>query len=148
MVLPPASTKVATMAKVTATATAPAAAKAAPAPAPVAAAPAPLAPQAPLFTFAPYSPALGMGWPAKAASGASVRAYCAKVAQALAKAQPQGFTVAQYAAALAANQPGTTYRLPANGFGNPANGGTPNATARQHATWFANTGKYLVPVQG
>lgn len=123
-----------------------AAAKAAPAPAPVAApVAAPLAPQAPLFTFAPYSPAAGMGWPAKAMQGATVRAYCAKVAQALAKAQPNGFTVAQYAAALAAAQPGTTYRLPANGFGNAANGGQPNATARQHATWFANTGRYLVP---
>jgi hypothetical protein len=130
----------------TKTAPAPAAAKAAaPAPAPVAVAAAPLAPQAPLFTFAAYNPATAMGWPAKAQSGASVRAYCAKVAQALAKAQPGGFTVAQYAAALAAAQLGTTYRLPANGFGNPANGGTANATARQHATWFANTGKYLVP---
>lgn len=116
----------------------------APAPAPVAQAPA-AAPLAPLFTFAPYSPAAGMGWPAKAMQGATVRAYCAKVAQALAKAQPNGFTVAQYAAALAAAQPGTTYRLPANGFGNAANGGQPNATARQHATWFANTGRYLVP---
>lgn len=130
----------------TKTAPAPTPAKAqAPAPAPVAQAPAPLAPQAPLFTFAPYSPALGIGWPAKAMAGATVRAYCAKVAQALTKAQPEGFTVAQYAAALASGQPGTTYRLPANGFGNAANGGQPNATARQHATWFANTGRYLVP---
>lgn len=133
----------------TKTAPAPAAAKAqAPAPAPVAQAPAAApvaAPLAPLFTFAPYSPAAGMGWPAKAMQGATVRAYCAKVAQALSKAHPNGFTVAQYAAALAAAQTGTTYRLPANGFGNPANGGQPNATARQHATWFANTGRYLVP---
>lgn len=127
----------------TKTASAATAAKAtAAAPAPVAAAPV-AAPMAPLFTFAPYSPAAGMGWPAKAMAGASVRAYCAKVAQALAKAQPGGFTVAQFAAALAAGQQGTTHRLPANGFGTA---GQPNATARQHATWFANTGRYLVPV--
>lgn len=102
------------------------------------------APMAPLFVFAPYTPATGMGWPAKAASGASVRAYCAKVAQALTKAQPNGFTVAQFASALAANAKGTTYRQPANGFGTAAQ---PNATARQHATWFCNTGKYCVPAQ-
>lgn len=125
--------------KATTAAPAPAAVKAtAPAPAPVAAAPA-----APLFTFGPYNPATSTGWPAKAQSGASVRAYCAKVAQALAKAQPNGFTVAQYAQALCVAQAGTTYRLPASGFGT---GTTPNATARQHATWFANTGRYLVPV--
>jgi hypothetical protein len=126
--------------------------KSAPALAPVAApavkaqAPAPAvvaqAPLAPLFLFASYSPATGMGWPAKALSGASVRAYCAKVAQALSKAHPNGFTVAQFASALADAQAGTTYRLPANGFGTA---GQPNATARQHATWFANTGKFLVP---
>lgn len=126
---------------------APATAKAAaPAPAPVApAAPAPVAPAAPLFTFGPYNPAISTGWPAKAQSGATVRAYCAKVAQALAKAQPGGFTVAQYAKALCEAQPGTNYKLPASGFGNAATG-QPNATARQHATWFANTGRYLVPV--
>jgi hypothetical protein len=124
--------------------TTPATTRAAPAPAPLATpAPAPVAaPLAPLFVYAPYSAATGMGWPAKAASGASVRAYCAKVAQALTKAHPGGFTVAQYAAALAAAQAGTTYRLPANGFGAA---GVPNATARQHATWFANTGRYIVP---
>lgn len=120
---------VATVAKATAAAPAPVA--------PVAAAPA-----APVFTFANYSPATGIGWPLKAQSGASVRAYCAKVAQALAKAQPGGFTVAQYASALAASAAGTTYRQPANGWGTAA---APNATARQHATWFANTGKFLVP---
>lgn len=120
----------------TTTTTAKAKAKA-PAPAPVAA-----APLAPLYVFAPYSPATGMGWPAKAQSGASIRAYCAKVAQALTKANPQGFTVAQYATALCAAQAGTNYKLPANGFGT---GDTPNATARQHAGWFANTGRYIVP---
>lgn len=108
-------------------------------------APAPVAPTAPLFTFGPYNPATSTGWPAKAQSGASIRAYCAKVAQALAKANPGGFTVAQYASALASAQAGTTYKLPASGFGNAATG-APNATARQHATWFANTGRYLVPV--
>lgn len=137
------------MAKVnTTTAAALKATAAAPAPvattAPVAGLPAAVAaPAAPLFTFGQYNPATSTGWPLKAQSGASVRAYCAKVAQALAKAQPGGFTVAQYAQALCAAQAGTTYRLPASGFGT---GTTPNATARQHATWFANTGRYLVPV--
>lgn len=127
---------------------APATKATAPAPAPVAApAAAPVAvaaPQAPRFMLMPYSPALAAGWPAKAMGGATVRAYCHAIAAALTKANPQGFTVAQYAAALAAGQPNTTYRLPSNGFGNPANGGTPNATAKQHANWFANTGKFLV----
>jgi hypothetical protein len=125
------------MATTVKTATATVAKATAAAPAPVAAAPA-----APVFTFANYSPATGIGWPLKAQSGASVRAYCAKVAQALAKAQPGGFTVAQYASALAASAAGTTYRQPANGWGTAA---APNATARQHATWFTNTGKFLVP---
>jgi hypothetical protein len=126
----------------TATATATAAKVAAPAPAAAKAKVAAPAPAAPLFTFAGYTPATGIGWPAKATSGASIRAYCAKVAQALAKAQPQGFTVAQYASALAAAAKGSTYKQPANGWGTAAQ---PNATARQHAAWFANTGKYLVP---
>ena len=87
-----------------AAATAATAAKAAPAPAPVApAAPVAVAPQAPLYTCQPYSAATGQGWPAKATGGNTVRAYCYTVAMALAKAQPQGFTLAQYASALAAN---------------------------------------------
>lgn len=127
--------------KATATATA-TAAKAAPAPAPVA--PVAVAPQAPLFTCQPYSAATGQGWPTKAQGGNTVRAYCYAVAVALAKAQPQGFTLAQYASALAANAAGSTMRQPGNGWGTAAK---PNGVARQHAAWFAAPAQaWLVPV--
>ena len=102
-------------------------AKAAPA-APVAkAAPAAPAPQAPRFVLGP--------WPAKAASGNSIRAYCYSVAKALTKANPNGFTVAQYASALASNASGTTYKQPSAGWGSAAK---PNGNANAHANYFAN----------
>ena len=127
-----------------ATAPAPAAAAVAPqatAPAPAAAA---VAPQAPLYTCQPYSAATRQGWPAKAQGGNTVRAYCYAVAVALAKAQPQGFTLAQYASALAANAAGSTMRQPGNGWGTAAK---PNGVARQHAAWFAAPAQaWLVPV--
>lgn len=128
-----------------AAATAATAAKAAPAPAPVApAAPVAVAPQAPLYTCQPYSAATGQGWPAKAQGGNTVRAYCYAVAVALAKAQPQGFTLAQYASALAANAAASTMRQPGNGWGTAAK---PNGVARQHAAWFAAPAQaWLVPV--
>lgn len=114
------------------TASAPSAAKSAPAKA----APAPAkatapAPQAPLFVMGP--------WPAKAQAGNSIRAYCANVAKALTKANPNGFTVAQYASALAANAQGTTYKQPSAGWGTAA---APNSNAKSHANYFAN------PAQG
>lgn len=122
-------------------ATATTAAKAAPAP--VAVAPVAVAPQAPLFTCLPYSAATGQGWPAKAQGGNTVRAYCYAVAVALAKAQPQGFTLAQYASALAANAAASTMRQPGNGWGTAAK---PNGVARQHAAWFAAPAQaWLVP---
>lgn len=126
------------------TKTAPAAAKAAaPAPAPVVAPAAIVAPAAPLFTCQPYNAATKAGWPAKAMGGNTVRAYCYAVAVALTKAQPQGFTLAQYASALAANAAGSTMRQPGNGWGTPAK---PNGIARQHAAWFAAPAQaWLVP---
>lgn len=127
----------------TKTAAATTATKTAPAPAPVVA-PAVVAPQAPLFTCLPYSATTGQGWPAKAQGGNTVRAYCYTVAMALAKAQPQGFTLAQYASALAANAAGSTMRQPGNGWGTAAK---PNGIARQHAAWFAAPAQaWLVPV--
>ena len=131
----------------TKTKTAPVAAKAAAAaPAPVAAkaaAAAIVAPAAPLFTCQPYNAATKAGWPAKAMGGNTVRAYCYAVAVALTKAQPQGFTLAQYASALAANAAGSTMRQPGNGWGTPAK---PNGIASQHAAWFAaHAQAWLVP---
>lgn len=127
----------------TKTATAPAAAKAA-APAPVVAPAAIVAPAAPLFTCQPYNAATKAGWPAKAMGGNTVRAYCYAVAMALAKAQPQGFTLAQLASAFAANAAGSTMRQPGNGWGTAAK---PNGIARQHAAWFAAPAQaWLVPV--
>lgn len=107
--------------------------KTAPAPAPVAVA---VAPQAPLFVMG--------GWPVKAQGGNTVRAYCYQVAKAIAKAQPQGFTVAQYASALAGAQAGSTMRQPSTGWGTVAK---PNGTALQHANWFAHAKQgWLAPV--
>jgi hypothetical protein len=75
--------------------------------------------------------------------GNTVRAYCYAVAVALAKAQPQGFTLAQLASAFAANAAGSTMRQPGNGWGTPAK---PNGIARQHAAWFAAPAQaWLVP---
>ena len=127
----------------TKTAAAATATKTAPAPAPVVA-PVAVAPQAPVFTCLPYNAATGQGWPAKSTGGNTVRAYCYTVAMALAKAQPQGFTLAQYASALAANAAGSTMRQPGNGWGTAAK---PNGIARQHAAWFAAPAQaWLVPV--
>lgn len=104
------------------------------------------APQAPLYTYQPYTAgkngAAGQGWPAKSASGSSIRAYCAKIAQGLAKAHPKGFTLAQYASALAQHLAASNYRKPATGFGTAAK---PNGAARNHATYFAAQ-NYLVQV--
>lgn len=111
--------------------------KAAPKAAPAAQAPAaPAAPQAPMFTLGP--------WPAKAQGGNTIRAYCYAVAKALAAQHPQGFTVAQYASALAANASGTTLRQPSGGWGTAAK---PNGIAMQHANWFAHPKQgWLAPV--
>ena len=99
-------------------------------------APAPVAPQAPLFVMG--------GWPVKAQGGNTVRAYCYQVAKALAKAQPQGFTVAQYASALATAQAGSTMRQPSTGWGSTTK---PNGTALQHANWFTHAKQgWLAPV--
>lgn len=103
------------------------AAKGKTAPAPVA-----LAPQAPRYVMG--------GWPAKAMGGNTVRAYCYTVALALAKANgPAGFTLAQYASALAASAKGSNMRQPGSGWGTAA---APNGIAKQHANWFAH------PAQG
>lgn len=85
------------------------------------------APQAPLFVMGP--------WPVKAQGGNSIRGYCYSVAKGLAKAQPQGFTAAQYASALAGNASGTTYKQPSAGWGTAAK---PNGNALAHANWFAH----------
>lgn len=107
------------------------------APAPTVAAPAVAAPRAPLFTLG--------AWPAKAMGGNTVRAYCYAVAKALAAANPQGFTLAQYAAALGTNAANSNMRQPATGWVAPAGGA--NGTARQHAAWFAAPAQgWLAPV--
>lgn len=107
----------------TKTKTAPAAAPAAKT-APVAA---PAAPAAPLYVMGP--------WPVKAQGGNSIRAYCYQVAVALQKANPNGFTLAQYASALAASAQGSNMRQPGTGWGTAAK---PNGAAHAHANWFAH----------
>lgn len=110
--------------------TAPAATAAKTAAAPVA------APQAPAAPAAPQAPKFVLGpWPVKAQGGNSIRAYCYTVAKALTKQHPQGFTVAQYAAALATNAAGSTYKHPSAGWGTQAK---PNGNAMAHANYFAN----------
>ena len=99
-------------------------------------APAPAAPQAPHYTLGP--------WPAKAQGGNSIRAYCYSVAKALTKAQPKGFTAAQYASALASNASGSTYKQPSAGWGTASK---PNGNANAHANWFAHPKQgWLTPV--
>ena len=106
--------------------------KAAPAATPVTA-------QATTYTMGP--------WPAKHASGNSIRCYMHKVATQLTKQHPQGFTVAQYASALAGGlaawgQSGG--KVPSGGFGTAKQ---PNGAARQHAQWPTRAAQgYLVPV--
>lgn len=113
------------------------------APAPAAAkkaAPAPAPASAGVATFV-------MGpWPAKHQSGHSIRCYMHKVAQQLTAKHPTGFTVAQYASALAAGlaaweQAGG--KAPSTGFGTAQQ---PNGAARQHAQWPTRPAQgYLVP---
>lgn len=112
-----------------------AAAKAAPKAAPAAAA---AAPAAPTYVMG--------GWPAKSQGGGSVRAYCYQVAQALLAKQPQGFTKAEFAAALAANAAGSTCKQPSTGWGSAAK---PNGAAHAHANWFAHAKQgWLAPAPG
>lgn len=102
------ATKAATATKAAATT-----GKAAPAPTPAntkgkATAPAPAAPAAPLYVLGP--------WPVRSQGGNTIRAYAYNVAKDLTKAQPQGFTLAQYKAALVANAEGSTYTQPSAGW--------------------------------
>ena len=91
---------------------------------------------APAATAAPQAPRFVLGpWPAKAQGGNSIRAYCYSVAKALTKANPQGFTTAQYASALAGNASGSTYKQPSAGWGTAAK---PNGNANAHANYFTN----------
>jgi len=148
----PAATKAPTLAKA-----APAPTKAStamPATAPTTA-PAAVAPAAaPHFTFKAYTAAVGQpgqpgyvpahGWPAKSASGTSTRAYCAAIAQQLAAQHPNGFTLQQYAQALAAGAStptGAQYKQPSNGWGAKL------GNALTHANYFAGArcGYWLAP---
>jgi len=133
-----------TTANKAAAAPAKAAAKAAPAPK---AAATPM--HAPLFTYAPYKAGTngkaGNGWPAKSATGYSVRAYCAQVAQRLAKAQPKGFTAAQFASALAAGHAAGVkagFKQPSSGWGTAKQ---PNSNAMAHANWFTGAKQAWLP---
>ena len=123
------SATVSTAAVVTPATAAPAKKVAAPAaPAKAKAAPAKAtAPQAPRFVMGP--------WPVKAQGGNSIRGYCYSVAKGLAKAHPQGFTANEFAAALASNASGSTYKQPSAGWGTAAK---PNGNALAHANWFAH----------
>jgi len=87
----------------------------------------PAAPSAPLYMVGP--------WPAKAQGGNSIRAYCYKVAVALQAKNAQGFTLAQFASAIAANAAGSNMRQPSTGWGTAQ---APNGAALSHANWFAH----------
>jgi len=94
------------------------------------------APAAPLFTMGP--------WPVKAQGGNSIRAYCYKVAVALAKANPNGFTLNAYASALAASAKHSDMKQPSTGWGTADK---PNGAAMAHANWFAHAKQgWLSPV--
>ena len=136
-----------------------------PAPAPVLALPAPATPAPVLAAFAkvaaniaaPATPApvaatgtaprFVVGpWPVKAQGGATVRAYCYAVAKALCtQVGAQGFTLAEYAAALAASADTLAgYKQPSGGWGSAAK---PNGVAHAHANWFGHAKQgWLAPV--
>lgn len=102
------------------------------------------APAAPTYLLRSYDPATKQGWPVKAQTGNSIRAYCYTVAKKLAEQHKGEFTTAQFAAALAANAAGSTYKQPSTGWGTEAK---PNGAAHSHANWFANPKQaWLVPV--
>lgn len=118
----------------TKTAPAPAAAKAQ-APAPAApAAPVVVATGATLYTWQAYNGATNTGWPI---GQRGHRAFACQVAQALAKAHPAGFTLAQYRAALVASAAASP-TLP-----------TPNGGWQRHnMPQWAAAQKWLVPTGG
>jgi len=102
-------------------------------------APAPAAQGATRYTMGP--------WPAKHATGNSIRCYMHKVATALTAQHKQGFTQAQYASALATGlaawQQGGG-KVPSAGFGTAAK---PNANCNAHAQWPLRPAQgYLVAV--
>lgn len=83
------------------------------------------APQAPLFTLG--------SWPNVQAN--SIRHYAQQVAATLATANPKGFTLAAYKAALIANSAASTMRQPGGGW-----------AAHNMPTWAANPkNQWLVP---
>lgn len=132
------------MAQVNTTTTTVAAPKAT-APAPTVAAPkatkaAPATLQAPRYVLGP--------WPVNQQGKGTIRAYMYAVAKALTKANPNGFTVAQYAAALVSQAAGTTYKQPGAGFAmvtTPSGASVPNGVAMAHANWPAKAAQgYLV----
>ena len=88
-----------------------------------------VAPSAPRFTMGP--------WPVKAQGGNSIRAYCYQVAVALTtSAGKAGFTMAEYASALAASAATSDMRQPGTGWGTAVK---PNGAANHHANWFAHS---------
>jgi len=121
----------ATKANTTATATATKAT--APTPAPKATpAPVVVATGATLYTWQAYNGATNTGWPV---GQRGHRAFAAQVAQALAKANPAGFTLAQYRAALVASAAASpTLPLPNGGW------------ARHNMPQWAAAQRWLVPV--
>jgi hypothetical protein len=104
------------------------------APAPVApvAAPVIVATGATLYTYQPYNGATNTGWPL---GQRGHRAFACQVAQALAKAQPQGFTLTQFKAALVASAAASP-SLPV------PNGGW----LRHNMPQWAQSQKWVVPV--
>lgn len=88
-------------------------------------------------TVAPAAPRFAMGpWPVKSQSGNSIRAYAYQVATNLDKASGKaGFTLAEFASALAGAAAKSDMRQPGTGWGTVAK---PNGAANHHANWFAH----------
>lgn len=84
----------------------------------------------PLYTYQPYNGSTNMGWPA---GQRGYRQFACQVAQALAKAQPKGFTLPQYRAALVASAAASTLPLPKGGW------------QRHNMPQWAAAQKWLVP---
>lgn len=77
-------------------------------------------------------------WPSNAHGKSTARSYCHAVAMSLQAKNGNGFTIEEYAEAIAANAGtvnGKEYKVPSGGWGKA---GAPSGNATAYANWFAN----------
>ena len=87
----------------------------------------------------PMAPMFKMGhWPVKSQAGNTIRAYAYKVATKLAKANPKGFTLAQFKVALVAGANNTNCTQPSGGW---AGHNMPTWASHAKQQWLLPAGK-------